>query len=70
MKYVLVTGDVVSSLSVVLKAFGLRVTSIKIGSFCIRLFSLTRWMMQQSHYIEVHRDESNPPPCKLLAHFF
>lgn len=45
MKYVLVTGGVVSglgkgvtasSIGVVLKACGLRVTSIKIGSFSLR----------------------------------
>lgn len=54
MKYVLVTGGVVSglgkgvtasSIGVVLKACGLRVTSIKIGLFCcfetLKLFGLS-----------------------------
>lgn len=48
MKYILVTGGVVSglgkgvtasSIGVLLKACGIRVTSIKIGTLCVRLSS-------------------------------
>lgn len=61
MKYVLVTGGVVSglgkgvtasSVGVVLKACGLRVTSIKIGSFrCFAILKLFGFSLSLSKYL-------------------